>query len=155
MDANARHLVDAILKHKTLSHADFRRVDQLGDDGFDYIKGLMPSAPTAQHKINGLRLLIRVGTRISDRHEMIRLPEVFDVAADLLADPDGSVRTDAARMLVGVLSLLKMLEKPPEIVGGIRRVWDTLQRALKAGPKKVERRLVQEALTKIEPMLTS
>ena len=155
MEAKSRRLIESILKHKTLSHADFRKVDVLGDDGFDYIKDVLPRAPMVQHKINGLGLLMRVGIRISERHGTIRLSEVFDVAADLLGDPDPDVRTAATRMIVGVLGLLKSLEKSLDIVGGSRRVWDTLQRALQVGPKKVERRLVEEALAKIEPMLTA
>jgi hypothetical protein len=155
MDTNARHLVDPILKHKTLSHADFRRLDELGDDGFDYIKELLPRAQTARHKINGLSLLVRLGGQISERHGDVRLPEVFDVASDLLGDPDAGVRTSAARMIVGVLGLLKTLEKPLETLGGTKRVWETLQRALKAKPKPAERMLVEKALMTIEPMLTA
>jgi hypothetical protein len=99
--------------------------------------------------------LIRVGVRISERLGTIRLPEVFDVAADRLADPDSDVRASATRMIVGVLGLLKSLEKPLETVGGRRRVWDTLQGALKAGPNPVERKLVERALTEIEPTLST
>jgi len=150
MNASERHLVDAILKRKTLSHLDFRRVEQLGDDGFDYIKEFLLHAPTAQHKVNGLSLLIRFGTRISKRQGDVRLPEVFDAAAGFLDDPDLGVRTSAARMVVGVLGLLRTLQRSLETVGGSKRVWETLRRALEAAPEQVERKLVEEALMELE-----
>jgi hypothetical protein len=128
-------------------------VEQLGDDGFDHLKEVLSGSPSAQQKINGLSLLLRGGGHVSERSGTIRLPEVFDVASKLVMDPDPAVRGSATRMIVGILGLLKQLEKPLTDVGGGKRVREILQHSLEGVPRELERKLVEKALAEIEPTL--
>lgn len=149
METNIRDEVEAVLKHKTLSNVDFRRVDSLGDDGFDCIVRLLHGDPSEQKKVNALRLLIRLGSRISSRKAAPRLPEVFEVAADLVLDPALNVRTTAAQMIVGILDLLRTLGQPAEVVGGQQRIGEILRRALERELKAPERKLLEREYRRI------
>jgi hypothetical protein len=143
-------VVDRILKHPQLSHVDFREVEMLGNDAFDYVRDILSKTPGSRATINGLKLLMHLARQAAQDSSGPRLPEVFDVASRFVGDPDLDVRTIAARILVGTLALLKTLGKGPEAVGGVAHVLGVVRRSLSAGPRAVERRMVEEILTNVE-----
>lgn len=102
------HALDVMLAKRSLSHADFEAVDRFRDEGFDYVANAVVAASAAHSKINGLRLLVRVGHRISERSGTHRLREVNVLAAALLGDSESDVRMVAARTIAGVFGLLRM-----------------------------------------------
>ena len=142
--------IDSVLRHPQLSHRDFREVEVLGNDAFDYIRDLLLKRPKSLITINGLKLLVRLARQIAQDSSGPRLPEVFDAASIFVTDPDLDVRTTAARMVVGTLSLLKSLGRGPDAVGGVARVLIVVRSSLSAEPKEVERGMLKELLADLD-----
>lgn len=145
-----RRAVDASLARKTLSHADFRRVGGLGDEGVEYLKGVLSAAEAPrQARVNGLRLLVRAAHPVSKIRGSHRLAEVFDVAGQLLEDADSEVRAVATRIVVGVIGLLKSMGQSVEGLGGPARVRAVLERAIARSPASVEGGLAENVLASL------
>src|SRR4051794_2074280 len=100
MDEQVARQIGRILSSKQISMQEFHRVEMLRDEAFDFVKSALGHGATDQTKVNGLKLLIQLGRQQCAP----RLPEVFEVAATLIADADRSVRTMAARTVVTVLA---------------------------------------------------
>jgi hypothetical protein len=150
MNTKSIETVDRVLKHAHPSHEDFRDVEVLGNNAFDYIRDLLSKEPRSRTIINGLKLLLRLAGQYAQDSAGPRLPDVFDVAASFVADPDLDVRTTAAHIVVGSLHLLKALERGVDSVGGVVRVLEVVRSSLRAGPHAVERRRLEDILARIE-----
>ena len=144
MNAKETRTIDEVLRRHQLSHRDFHDVEMLGNEAFDYIRGGLSTARGPRTIINGLKLLLRLASQAAQDSCGPRFPEVFDAASTFVTDPDLDVRTTAARMVVGSLSLLKGLGRGTDAVGGVDRVLSVVRTSLSAEPKPVEREMLEQ-----------
>jgi hypothetical protein len=142
--------VDTILRHAQLTHRDFREIEMLGNDAFDYLQALLSKRPVPLTTVNGLKLLIHLARQAAQDSSGPRLPEVFEVASRFVADPELNVRTTAARMVVWSLDMLRGLGRGPDAVGGVARVLRVVRSSLSADPQAVERKLLEKVLANME-----
>lgn len=149
MNASDRQVLDEVLKRRTLSHADVRRVEALRDDGFDHVRHALDLAEAPALKVNGLRLLLRLGNRVSDRTGGPRLAEVFHVAESMLRDADEDVRSAAARVVAGIPGLLRAIGGSVETIGGEANVLAALGVASSAVSAPEDRELVERAIASV------
>jgi HEAT repeat protein len=153
MSPEDRQKIERALRRKTLSHADFGLVERLGDDAFEVLKGALGPASAPVEKANGMRLLVRVGTTVSPSLGKPRLPEVFGLAADLISDPNPTVRATAIRIAGGSLSLMLKLGMSLDAVGGVRRTWNVLRTALGQVSAAGDRRTLETLMRNLEQHL--
>ena len=145
--------IDMILTHAQLTHQDFREVEMLGNEVFDYLQALLLTTPSSRIIVNSLKLLIHLARQAAQDSSGPRLPEVFDAASRFVTHSELDVRSTAARMIVGSLGMLKGLGKGPDTVGGAARVLDVVRSSLSAGPRPVERDLLNKLLESMEAQL--
>ena len=84
--------IDRILAHSQLAVQDFRVVEVLGNDAFDYIREILSKTSDVHMIVNGLSLLIRLATQFAQDSAGPRLPEVFEIASSCLVGPTIEVR---------------------------------------------------------------
>lgn len=150
MDATQIVSIDRILRHAQLTHQDFHEARILGNEAFDYLKALLLKAPAPRTIVNSLKLLIHLASQAAQDSSGPRLPEVFDMASRFVAHSELDVRSTAARMIAGSLGMLKGLGKGPAAVGGVARVLEVVRSSLNAGPRPVERELLEKLLASVE-----
>jgi hypothetical protein len=136
---------DRILKQSQLSVQDFREVEVLGNDAFDYIREFLSRVPDTKTIINGLNLLARLATQFAQDSAGPRLPEVFKIASSYLIDFPLEVRVKAMNVVVAALWGLRDLGRGLDAVGGKTHVLEIL-RAASAAESSIEQREKLDAI---------
>ena len=138
-------IIDKILKNSQLSVQDFREVEVLGNDAFDYIREFLAKTSDVRTIINGLNLLTRLATQFAQDSAGPRLPELFEIASSYLIDPTLEVRIKAMNIVVAALWTLRDLGRGLDAVGGKTRVLGVLRTA-SAAESRVEQREQWDAI---------
>ena len=81
MNAKQIIAIEKIVKRAQLTHQDFREVEMLRNEAFDYLYALLLKAPDPRAIVNSLKLLIHLARQAAQDSSGPRLPEVFDVAS--------------------------------------------------------------------------
>lgn len=142
--------IDRILKHANLSVQDFREVEVLGNDAFDYIRECLLGTSEAGTIVNGLSLLIRLATQFAQDSAGSRLPEVFEVSSAFLTNPLLDIRKKAINVVVAALWGLRDLKRGLDAVGGKSRVQSILRAASVAEPATQERERLEAVLVQLD-----
>jgi hypothetical protein len=103
LNARGIEIIVRALKRAQLSIQDFREVEVLGNDAFDYIREFLSKTSETRVVFNGLSLLLRLATQFAQDSAGPRLPEVFEVASNSLINPILEVRKKAMNIIVAAL----------------------------------------------------